>query len=645
MSLQNSNSLRPKDGLTFRVLGIARISTEHQDKRSLDDQKNLYLEWLGKNVPIPFELEMISGQGSGENITREEYHRAINLVVTGRFDLVLVEDLGRISRRFHSQIFCELCEDCDTRLVAINDGIDTQDENWRLSASFATIRHELYNADTSKRIRRTLRNRFQEGGVIGTLPFGIIRPKDVNNDSGLVKDLAAQEIYDEIFRLLEGGAGYSEVADWLNKRNIPTSKHARSRKWTCALVSGLIHNPILAGKRIRNRKVTKRVNQTGKHRSVPADPSLTLYRDVPHLAFIEWERWVNLVKMLDRRNACFRRKGICGADTRKGIPRKRTRWPGQHVCCGICGRLFVYGGHGIKDKMMCSGAKNYNCWNGITLNGPEAGQKMLKAILTEIQALPDFEKAFECKIEEAFHAGREVLEKNCLQMKSKISLIRKKIANIMKAIEDFGGTRELLEQLKLLGSEMEQLEEQHRIETLKISVPAVIPNMAQIREKISESLMKYSLESQELARALRAIIPRIHVFPFYLVDSGKPVLRARISINLTTFFPGGISESALAGMFQREITVDLFDPPERVLILQKVVDYLPEGKTLCSIAEALGVPSYLVSRTNALWLKMQELGVSDPYQVLSEPSAFLSKMRRHLHPRYRFVPLDSHGSD
>ena len=61
MSLQNSNSLRPKDGLTFRVLGIARISTEHQDKRSLDDQKNLYLEWLGKNVPIPFDLEMISG--------------------------------------------------------------------------------------------------------------------------------------------------------------------------------------------------------------------------------------------------------------------------------------------------------------------------------------------------------------------------------------------------------------------------------------------------------------------------------------------------------------------------------------------------------------------------------------------------------
>jgi len=77
--------------------------------------------------------------------------------------LVIAEDLGRIFRRAHSQLFCELCEDYATRLVAINDNVDTGQDGWRVLAGFASVRHELYNADTSKRIRRSLRNRFLQG--------------------------------------------------------------------------------------------------------------------------------------------------------------------------------------------------------------------------------------------------------------------------------------------------------------------------------------------------------------------------------------------------------------------------------------------------------------------------------------------------
>jgi hypothetical protein len=36
-----------------------------------------------------------------------------------RYDLVVVEDLGRICRRNRAVDFCEMCEDADTRLIAL----------------------------------------------------------------------------------------------------------------------------------------------------------------------------------------------------------------------------------------------------------------------------------------------------------------------------------------------------------------------------------------------------------------------------------------------------------------------------------------------------------------------------------------------
>jgi hypothetical protein len=45
--------LVPRNGATLRVLGIARISTEHQDQRSLADQEALYRRWLDGHAGGP----------------------------------------------------------------------------------------------------------------------------------------------------------------------------------------------------------------------------------------------------------------------------------------------------------------------------------------------------------------------------------------------------------------------------------------------------------------------------------------------------------------------------------------------------------------------------------------------------------------
>lgn len=118
----------------------------------------------------------IQGQGSGEFLDRAEPAEAEARVEAGEFDLVVVEDLARVCRRNRAIDFCEPCEDAGTHLVAINDAIATARDDWRLNAFFASFKHESANKETAKRIRRSLRNRFDGGGVVQTFPYGYVKP-------------------------------------------------------------------------------------------------------------------------------------------------------------------------------------------------------------------------------------------------------------------------------------------------------------------------------------------------------------------------------------------------------------------------------------------------------------------------------------
>ena len=633
--------LSAKNGHTLKVLGIARISTVHQNALSLEDQEQLYRNWLNQNTDLPYELIMISGRGSGEDLGRKEYAQAIDEIETGNYDLVITEDLGRISRRIHSQLFCELCEDLNTRLVAINDHIDTGIDNWRLNAGFATMRHEMYNSDTGRRIRRSLRNRFINGGVLSTPVFGIIKPTGAKNDSELLKDPEAQPIYDEMFRLLENGASYSEVADWLNETQIKLPPHARSKKWTCSLVTQLIHNPILKGLRVRNRKISRRINKSGRHKSVAAPPEELLERDCPNLAFIEPQKYDLLVRKLDEKNAKYRRKGTGGIDTRKNISKKRTIWPGQHIDCGVCGRLLVYGAHGQKNSLACSGALKYQCWNGTSINSEKSGNKIITAIEQEISSLKEFDKILLEEIKKELKNSKSNASQRQRKLQTQQDANTKQMKNIMAAIRDIGHSQSLLAELKTLESTKDQLTyELSSLLTTSADIPKM-PSMEEIKAMVLKNMQSLAKNSQEFGRLLRKLISRIVVLPFQHCDGGSPVLRAYFELNLANLLPHIPGMESLSAELRKTMVVDLFDPPQREVFRTEATALIALGKNQRETAKILGITSTAVQRAQALDKKIKELGITDPYIKLNEPPPENSKIKRHKHPRYKFNPVET----
>jgi len=446
--------LTPRDGRVIKVLGIARISGENQDELSLDDQAALYRRLLDLQG-VAYELDMVSGRGSGEHLDRKESDQARSAVETRRYDLVIAEDLGRIYRRVHSQIFCELCEDVGTRLIAINDHIDTALGNWRVMAGFATMRHEMYNEDTSRRIKRTLRNRFAQGGVIQCLPYGVIKPPGAKHSSELRKDPDAEPVVEEVFALLEKGASFGEAADWLNENRTPMGLYARSSRWTGPMVAAFVRNPILKGVRVRNRKVTRRENATGKRKSIAAPPSELLTDDCPQLVFVQPERYDALMRKLDADNAHYRRKGCDGGtDPRKGVPKKRTRWPGQHLHCGVCGRLMCYGGHGQKDRLLCSGAYKYQCWNAVTVDGPAAAAKLIDAVHRAVESLLGYDTELMTRVEEELRVADGGRAVRVAERRRRREQLAREAGNLTAAIRAAGVSPILLAELRRIEDEL-----------------------------------------------------------------------------------------------------------------------------------------------------------------------------------------------
>lgn len=628
----------PKSGNVLKVVVICRISTLLQDPRSLADQEAHYRKWLADNVDIPWTCEVIASQGSGENLERAEYLDLIER--TAEFDLVLTEDLGRICRRVHAHIFCENAVDVQTRVIAINDHLDTAKDGWEMSSYFAVMRHETYNKDTSKRIRRSLRNRFSQGGVVQCLPYGYVKPHPKATDDECFKDGSAEPIYKEWFARLEEGQSYAEISDWLIATNIPVGPYVRGENWTPELVAQVTHNPILKGERRRNVRMSDRVNKSGRKKSIKAPASELLIRQCPHLAFFGPAYYDGIIAMLRLRNGKYRR-GQDGTDCRRNLPRSRTRWPGQHLRCGICGRKYVFGGHGQKDHLMCDGARQHRCWNSVTCEGPQAVQRVLASILVATEQLEGFDETFRALVIEEAQAGLKGIGDEISRMEGQQKTLVRSIENFTKAIGEVGTSQALLHSLG--EAEARLADVSFRLQDLKKAQKSQIPEVPtadELRMLAHAAFLDIDINTPAFARLMRELIGEIHVYPYRLIDGGLPVLRAKLSLNLMSLLPSKSRLPGVASTFERTLVVDLFSKPEREKHRSAVIAAMKvEGMTFKRAAQDLRIYASVAQRAGQLQRLMASAGVNDPYIPIRTPIEGSSKYRRHLHPRFRFEPL------
>ncbi len=62
---------------------------------------------------------------------------------------------------------------------------------------------------------------------------------------------------------------------------------------------------------------------------------------------------------------------------------------------------MLWGGNGIEGHLMCSGARNYQCWHSVGFDGREATRQIVRAITNELAQLEGFDTQFRALVESA----------------------------------------------------------------------------------------------------------------------------------------------------------------------------------------------------------------------------------------------------
>lgn len=142
-------------------------------------------------------------------------------IEAGLVDMVIVKDMSRFGRNYlEVGMYTEIrFPELGVRFIAINDGVDSDDQMGNDFTPFRNIINEWYAKDTSKKIRSVFRNKGLSGQRLSTnAPYGYIK----GENGHLVIDEETAPVVELIFQLCAEGNGPGKIARMLKERGIPT---------------------------------------------------------------------------------------------------------------------------------------------------------------------------------------------------------------------------------------------------------------------------------------------------------------------------------------------------------------------------------------------------------------------------------------
>lgn len=274
--------------MTKRIAAYMRISVDTEkdrDNTSIENQRRIIKAYIKQSFPDA-EVDFYEDRDkSGYTFEqRESYQQMRPLLMNGHYDILMIKDFSRFSRR-NSRGLVELedLRDAGVRIISIGDGIDypTYDDWNNIQVRF--LLNEMPVTDASKKVKRVVESRQNEGNWICAVPYGyyFINTKEMIFEI----DEAAAEVVREIFDLYIKGWGYKKIANYLTEKNIPTPrmvekerKEAEAAKnksnteikikaspiWAIPTISGILQNDFYIGTLRQRKYARKNINGADK---------------------------------------------------------------------------------------------------------------------------------------------------------------------------------------------------------------------------------------------------------------------------------------------------------------------------------------------------------------------------------------------
>lgn len=652
MARRSEREVKPRNGHTLRVLIVSRISgCANQKEASLDDQEDNAEEIVRELYDGPVEFRRISTKGKGERLDRPELEEIEAAYESGDYDLVVYDDLSRLIRGGEAARLLGVGVDNGTRSICIEDGIDTEDGTWEEDALNACSENVAHQERTSKRIKKKNMNRFKKYGRPTGRPIaGYGVPEGAKSYDDWLKNEDWTDTIREGAELLRRTLDCSIVADNFNAQGFPVGPYVSREDWVGYLVRSFYGNSLLKGYPQRGKMHTVKHHGTGRRRSVK-NPKGPNYYHAPHLAFLDVEEFDSLNELLDAKNAGFGRPSTNGEPTSPRRSRNDSRFPGQVARCWYCGFPYVWGGNGVKENLMCNNARHWHCWHSIGFSGPLAAQKVVAEICRQLTSLDGLDDQFSEMVKGAGNDLGNQVEDQWRNLRRDETAHAKHRQNLLNTIKEFGPQdflKDEMENLKAEGAKL--LLRRHQLEHHRPNRLELPPSVDELRQLLEEEFGRLANDARPFKQLLQRIVPEWYNCAVRLCDGGHLLPRARITLNLAGNYPDVNLVPGLHELLTREVTLDLFEPPQREVIRVEAVRLAATGLGPKAIAQAITANPAIdtnptgtaVHNALALQRQMEALGIDTPYVMLLAPPKDYPKVRRHKHPRYDFRPLDGY---
>ena len=232
-------------------------------------------------------------------------------IEAGLVSMVVVKDMSRFGRNYlEVGLYTEIrFPEMGVRFIAVNDGVDSEDQSSNDFTPFRNIINEWYAKDTSKKIRAVFRNKGMSGQRLSTnAPYGYTRAEDGH----LLIDEETAPVVELIFQLCVEGNGPGKIARMLKERGIPTpgtiefQRTGRTRhyhpddpcRWVSDTIADILEQDAYLG-RTTNFKTTKLSYKSKKKIANP--PEKWVIIENTHKAIIDPETWEIVQKAREQR--------------------------------------------------------------------------------------------------------------------------------------------------------------------------------------------------------------------------------------------------------------------------------------------------------------------------------------------------------
>ena len=248
---------------------------------------------------------------SGTNFNRPGFKEMLSDIEAGLVGAVIVKDMSRFGRNYlEVGLYTEIrFPEMGVRFIAVNDGVDSDDQMGNDFTPFRNIINEWYAKDTSKKIRAVFRNKGMSGQRLAVnAPYGYIK----GEDGHLLVDEETAPVVELIFQLCVEGNGPGKIARMLKEREIPTPGTITFQRtgqtsryfpddpcrWNAATVQRILEQDTYLG-RTTNFKTTKLSYKSKK--TVINSPDKWAVFEGTHEAIIDKETWEIVQKSREHR--------------------------------------------------------------------------------------------------------------------------------------------------------------------------------------------------------------------------------------------------------------------------------------------------------------------------------------------------------